>query len=322
MDSNKNTCIFTSDRMYDSVCDMNESTTCGDADEVSSLCSWATDQGDFSDADKFSAVGNHAIADQNKCTNNSNTSQPWHHDQCGVSNCVAVPWPVTPVYGTYMAAVPVMCYVVPQMGSIPGIEDKVILPGSWTDTTAAVPSACNEKMRCKTMPPKKARGEEPVCAFTSDSSADVDDLAKTTIILRNLPLECTRDMLLQLLDAEGFWGYYDFLHLPVDFQTKAGLGYALLNLVNHNAATCVMNHFAGFSRWPFPSDNVCTTAWNAPQQGLAAHIDRYRNSPLMHASVPEVYRPAIFENGVRVRFPSPTTKIRAPRIRHPKPGKA
>merc|ERR1719461_2657977 len=54
---------------------------------------------------------------------------------------------------------------------------------------------------------------------------------RTTLMLRNLPLDYTRDMLLQLLDKEGFAGKYDFIYLPVDFKTRAGLGYAFLNMV-------------------------------------------------------------------------------------------
>ena len=165
-------------------------------------------------------------------------------------------------------------------------------------------------------------GMPPPCYASSDSGGDGDDSWKATIILRNLPVECSRDTLQQMLDSEGFWGCYDFLHLPIDFQTKAALGYALLNLVDHDTAIRVMSHFSGLSRWPFHSENVCTVAWNTPQQGLATHIDRYRNSPLMHPSVPEAYRPVLFKNGIRMQFPASTTKIRAPRIRHPKPGKA
>jgi hypothetical protein len=141
---------------------------------------------------------------------------------------------------------------------------------------------------------------------------------RTTIILQNVPCQCTRDALVQILDEQGFFGGYDFVHLPIDFQTKAGLGYALVNMVNHRVALRAHQRFAGFSKWPFPSENVCEVAWNQPHQGLAAHIERYRNSPLMHGSVPDAHRPALFQNGLHIAFPAPTTRIRPPRIRHQK----
>ena len=43
-----------------------------------------------------------------------------------------------------------------------------------------------------------------------------------------------------------------------------------------------------------------------------AHVDRYRNSPVMHRDVPDEYKPVIFKNGVRKNFPRPTKKVKAP----------
>jgi hypothetical protein len=142
----------------------------------------------------------------------------------------------------------------------------------------------------------------------------------TTVILRNLPIEGDRETLMQLLDDEGFAGWYDFLHYPIDFNKRTGLGYAIVNMVNHDVALDVWKHFEGFNNWPSASDNVCEVAWNTPHQGLLTHIERYRNSPLMHESVPETYRPILLGNGIRKVFPAPTTQIRAPRIRHRKSG--
>lgn len=138
---------------------------------------------------------------------------------------------------------------------------------------------------------------------------------RTTIMLRNLPNNYTCDMLLDLLDSLGFSGRYDLVYLPVDFSTGAGLGYAFVNLVTSGAVADFWQCFSGFCKWVVPSDKVCSVTWSHPHQGLAAHVERYRNSPVMHPAVPGNWKPVLFESGVRVAFPPPTKKLKAPRIK-------
>lgn len=139
---------------------------------------------------------------------------------------------------------------------------------------------------------------------------------RTTVMLRNLPNNYSRAMLLELIDCEGFAKQYDFLYLPIDFKFTACLGYCFVNLINHEVADRFKHHFDGFSNWILPSRKVCGVNWSGPHQGLEAHIERYRNSPVMHEAVPDAYKPVIFVDGVRAHFPGPTRKLRAPRIRH------
>ena len=47
---------------------------------------------------------------------------------------------------------------------------------------------------------------------------------RTTVMLRNIPNNYTRDMFLALLDHHGFAGRYDFAYLPCDFYRDANLG--------------------------------------------------------------------------------------------------
>jgi len=138
---------------------------------------------------------------------------------------------------------------------------------------------------------------------------------RTTVMLRNLPNNYTRAMVQALLDKEGFAAKYDFLYLPIDFKTGACLGYAFVNLVSSRLVARFWQTFDGYSRWVIPSKKICGVTWSGPHQGLEAHVDRYRNSPVMHASVPEAYRPLVFQNGRRMPFPAPTKEPRAPRTR-------
>jgi len=136
---------------------------------------------------------------------------------------------------------------------------------------------------------------------------------RTTLMLRNIPNDYSRDMLLELMDSQGFAGRYNFLYLPVDFKRMAGLGYAFVNCVTQVDAEEMMAKFHGFRHWRFHSAKVCEVVWGEPLQGLEAHIDRYRNSPVMHGSIPDGYKPVIYESGVRQPFPAPSKRIRAPR---------
>jgi len=149
----------------------------------------------------------------------------------------------------------------------------------------------------------------------SGASTPSASLSKTTVMMRNLPNNYSRTMLLELMDSEGFGGAYDFIYLPIDFISSASFGYAFINLVSPEEADRFREHFQNFSRWSVPSEKVCDVTWSEVHQGLVAHIDRYRSSPVMHADMPDECKPAVFSNGVRASFPLPLKKIRAPRIR-------
>lgn len=137
----------------------------------------------------------------------------------------------------------------------------------------------------------------------------------TTVMLRNVPNSYSRNMLLALLDRQGLQGCYDFVYVPMDFLSLSGLGYAFVNFTNNENAGNAMHKFQGFSRWEVTTQKVCDVSWGNPLQGLRPHIERYRNSPVMHESVPECYKPIIFKDGIRQSFPSPTKRIRPPRVK-------
>jgi hypothetical protein len=138
---------------------------------------------------------------------------------------------------------------------------------------------------------------------------------RTTVMLRNMPNNYTRDMLLELVNSMGFSGCYDFAYLPVDFKSQAGLGYAFINFVSTSEAQRCFDCFEGFSGWKVPSEKVCTVTWGSPYQGLEAHIERYQNSPVMHHSIPDEWKPVLVQQGERIPFPAPTKPIKTPKVR-------
>jgi len=163
------------------------------------------------------------------------------------------------------------------------------------------------------------QGRQAAIAQTTNTSAQVEESERTTVMLRNLPNDYTRNMLLELLDNEGFEGRYNFVYLPMDFKRMAGLGYAFVNMETPEDAMEAWKHFDGFKQWTLQSMKVCEVAWGEPLQGLEQHIDRYRNSPVMHEEVDENFKPVLLNKGQRIPFPGPTKRIRPPRMKYRTP---
>lgn len=160
------------------------------------------------------------------------------------------------------------------------------------------------------------------CSGSSQTGEDVDDEGEpetsdvqTTCMLRNLPSRCTRDMFVRTLDDHGFKGKYNLVYLPKDFRTGCSLGHATVNFISNAQAHRFRCQFCGFSDWPVCEQKVCEVSFCPALQGLQAHIDRYKNSPVMHDSVPDSFKPILLAKGFRIPFPAPTRSIRAPRQR-------
>lgn len=135
----------------------------------------------------------------------------------------------------------------------------------------------------------------------------------TTVMMRNIPNNYTRDLLLQLIDSRSFRGSYDLVYLPMDFETEVGFGYAFINFVSVDQAELFRESFRGFRDWAVMSEKVCVVSWSDSLQGLRDHVERYRNSPVMHESVRDSFKPVLFKDGVRIPFPPPTRRLMPPR---------
>jgi len=140
-------------------------------------------------------------------------------------------------------------------------------------------------------------------------------MGNTTVMWRNIPNNYSRDDLLELINSEGFAGSYDFFYAPTDFSSNSLVGYAFINFVCMEEADRFFHHFQGFNRWTLMSVKVSEVTWSQPLQGLSGHIERYRNSPVMHPDVPDEVRPVLLQNGQKVTFPPPTKKLRAPHLK-------
>lgn len=141
----------------------------------------------------------------------------------------------------------------------------------------------------------------------------VPDDERTTVLLRNLPSHFSRDAVAEVLDREGFEGRYDFVYVPSKFKTWVVIGHAFVNMVTPLDAQAAERHFQGLA-WPGASGTICDANWSRSQQGLEALVERFRNSPVMHGSVPDAVRPAVYAAGLRTFFPPPTRWIEMPKV--------
>jgi hypothetical protein len=156
------------------------------------------------------------------------------------------------------------------------------------------------------------------CSGSAESSevTSNSDSSGTTVIMRNIPNRFSQAVLAAVLDKQGFSGVYDLIYVPVDFATGVSFGYAFVNLISVDEAERFMTIFDGF-KWGGSSKKVCSVALCDDNESPSERVERYRNLPVMHSSVPDSFKPAMYLGGERVPFPAPTKRLRAPRIQCP-----
>eukprot|EP00440_Ansanella_granifera_P062682 gb/GFBE01067967.1/.p1 GENE.gb/GFBE01067967.1/~~gb/GFBE01067967.1/.p1 ORF type:complete len:397 (+),score=77.92 gb/GFBE01067967.1/:1-1191(+) len=181
--------------------------------------------------------------------------------------------------------------------------------------TSAVSSASSEPTTAPGSESQSLRSSFCSAEDAVEANALESPSPPTTVMMRNIPSEYTGNMLLTLLDTNDFKSCYDLVYLPMDYHNKVGFGYAFINFVSAEEAERFREAFEGFKEWVVVSEKVCEVCWSSVLQGVDAHIERYRNSPVMHPTVPDAFKPMLFKNGDRVAFPAPTKTIRPPRLR-------
>lgn len=159
-------------------------------------------------------------------------------------------------------------------------------------------------------------GEDHVCGKAKRDAlwnSATSQETRTTVLFRNVDTSLKRWHLCKLLNEQGFFGRYDFLYMPAHFKTMLSSGYAFVNFVSGQAAEAAKEHFAGFQWYVEAAACTLETCWSEPCQGYEVHVQRYRDSPVMHSSVADEHKPIILHQGVRVPFPAPTKRLIAPR---------
>jgi hypothetical protein len=176
------------------------------------------------------------------------------------------------------------------------------------------------------IPPQKQRkavafDDNSDVASTCSGSVETEvtsnsDALGTTVIMRNIPNRFSHTGLAAVMDTRGFSGVYDLIYVPLDFATGVSFGYAFVNLSSVEEADRFIASFDGY-RWGGSSQKVCAVVRCCDDETPSERVERYRNLPVMHSSVPDSFKPALYSAGQRVPFPAPTKRLRVPRIQCP-----
>jgi len=97
----------------------------------------------------------------------------------------------------------------------------------------------------------------------------------TTLMVRNLAQRMSRSAFMGALDAAGFAGLYDFVHLPGSFGTSKNKGYGFINFVDEPAAIAFARSLASDGGVEAPGAVLRRTGWSvspAETQGLEANV--------------------------------------------------
>eukprot|EP00403_Amphidinium_massartii_P026110 CAMPEP_0178405276 /NCGR_PEP_ID=MMETSP0689_2-20121128/18316_1 /TAXON_ID=160604 /ORGANISM="Amphidinium massartii, Strain CS-259" /LENGTH=435 /DNA_ID=CAMNT_0020026287 /DNA_START=120 /DNA_END=1424 /DNA_ORIENTATION=- len=128
----------------------------------------------------------------------------------------------------------------------------------------------------------------------------------TTVMLRNIPNRYTRDMLVNRLN-EKFDNQYDFVYLPIDFNSKCNVGYAFINFRSPHACQLFTAEFHNVKTRHclpgFSSQKVCEVS-PARVQGRDANMENLRDEKFIEKLVerPE-WQPLFFNDaGEQVPF--------------------
>lgn len=131
-------------------------------------------------------------------------------------------------------------------------------------------------------------------------------------MLRNIPEHFSRSDLLALLAACDGLMDARFLYLPLESTTGKAFGYGFIAFATEDVAEHFRILLDGME---VSAGMVLRVNWSACDVTADEQVERFRNSPLMHPSVPDASRPIVLLNGVRTAFPAPTKKLKVPRQR-------
>lgn len=190
-------------------------------------------------------------------------------------------------------------------GAPPGLSNertKNPKKGGRTNLSAVVDSTPVSSVD-QAQKPNESKCQKVAEPERASSSANDCNRIQTTVTIRNLK-KCTRRMLLDLLDRQGFEGLYNLVYLPLYFRNGQNFPYAFVNFVSESAALDFQACTHGYVDSVLFGDGVADVCWSECQ-GLQAMIEKFQNRRVCHPAVDDEFRPLLFEDGKIVPLPLP-----------------
>jgi len=163
---------------------------------------------------------------------------------------------------------------------------------------------------------EKVEQEERVWNFSTRRrevlTETVPEHERTSVMLRCIPKEYTRDDILDVIAHHGFINDINFMYLPANFKRPKDAGngnYCFLNFRFPEDAAEFKSVFTGLVLSDASPEEKCGVEWRNPIQGFASHFDRYQNSFRTRDPNLSYFRPTLMRNGVPVPFPEPWEKV-------------
>ncbi|CAJ1403383.1 unnamed protein product [Effrenium voratum] len=117
----------------------------------------------------------------------------------------------------------------------------------------------------------------------------------TTVMVRHIPNRYTTEELLEEVVKRGFAGTFDFLYLPIDFETKKNKGYFFVNMLSEELVWCFRDSFSSHRLEKYKSQKVPEVA-AAVTQGFEANVFKYLQTQQTRILNPW-FKPMIFRPG-------------------------
>jgi len=143
--------------------------------------------------------------------------------------------------------------------------------------------------------PLVSTADAPPTFAPSNSNSGVGSKPATTLMIRNIPLRYTRDMLLEEWSNNGA---YDYLYLPDIGSSKQGIGYAFVNFATDMGADEFRARWHNGRLSKYTAQRPLNIVL-ADVQGLFPNLKQFQRKRGVRVR-DEQHRPVVFHEGTRV----------------------
>jgi hypothetical protein len=164
------------------------------------------------------------------------------------------------------------------------------LLGNAQKMTMTAISGCKQEVTCERLVMPTQQRKQDVVA---DKEQPI-----TTLMVRNLPEEVTQVVLIKELHRCGFKGAYDYIYLPVCFNTYRNNGFGFINFVDPSGAAALIDQWHLQHRFGASESQPALNVSAAVTQGFKANLLKWSALRLKRTRNPNL-RPWIYDQDIQ-----------------------